>query len=401
MRNITKICFCALLIFCFFVPRPARAAEPVTDIKDATVFTIDEQITDAAGLALASKVKSHVLVRGWFRWENAGNYDSYKWVIPEAHKQGTLFGGGVTVSAIYKGENGLSEAQFRDLATRDPEGNLYPAFGTQDYFHGALENKAYIDYVLSFVYRQIDAGIDSIFMDEVHGAYSPMEGYDEYGLAAFRDYLIKKYVAGKGWSPDDPRWTEKFKIPLDDKNICPDGTIRSFRYNEYLRRFGLLKSPVSKDNPLADEWGTPVSIPPADPTQDYTSARNDRIWKLISDSIREYARGKGRRVIITANGNNRYVDYQTNGIWKEWILKDGRLDARQSMITKWKYTVDTGRELAGDVPDMFFHDWGSEVPFKVLSVPDRIMWMRIYGAEHYCPVKYPINQAVFLNRCSC
>lgn len=402
---------CALLSALIF-PSGARAQEraPVSDIRDATVYTVNESVTDAYGVELAGKVKTHVALRGWFKWAGAPEYAAFAWVVPEMHKKGILFSGGVTVSAIYKNENGLTDERFNDLATRDAAGDLYFAFGNPatNYFHGAIDNPAYLDYVLSFAYSQIDNGIDAIFMDEVHGAYMPGEGYDDYAMVGFRDYLLKKYVGGAGWAADDPRWTGKFNIPLDDPAVCPDGTMRTFSYRDYLKRAGFAKAPFTSGNPLADEWGFVSHLAPADISLNYASERGDRAWKYLADKIREYAAGKGRKVFITANGNNRYVDFQIDGLWYEWIIRDektgatvphcppfeacgfkaaaeGRMDGSLSLMMKWKTVIDHGRILAGPgVPVVFFHDWGPPgIPFVTLSTEDKINWIRLYGAEIY------------------
>src|SRR6185503_16795036 len=97
-------------------------------------------------------------------------------IVRLAHEHGALLGGGVTCSAIYRGETGISDAEFMDLATRDPSGNLYPI--SKSYCHGATANSAYLRYVLKWATQQVDAGVDTLFMDEVSGVYSAHEGYD-------------------------------------------------------------------------------------------------------------------------------------------------------------------------------------------------------------------------------
>ncbi|MEW5945184.1 MAG: hypothetical protein AB1742_03200 [bacterium] len=384
-ENIFRRASFLLAVFWIILFRANQSqCSPVSDIRNATVFTVNEYANEKHGVELASSVKSHVWVRAWFKWANEFEYNG--WAVEEAHRNGALFGGGVTVSSIYRGENGISDERFYDLVTYDPARKLYFALGMEEtnYHHGSLENKAYLDYVLSFAFKQIDAGIDTIFMDEVHGAYSAHEGYDDYGIEGFARYLLEKYAVGRGWKADDKRWGTVFNVPLEDGAICPDGTMKTFEYREYLRRFGFLETPQSPENPLAAEWGFVTGYTPRDPGGSYSSDRSERAWRYLTKRLREYAASKGRKIYITANGNNKYVDYQTNNLWIDWTLKDGRMDAGVPLIMKWKTLVEDGKALAGNVPVVFFHDWGPMgIPFKTLSAEDKINWMRIYGAEMY------------------
>ncbi len=362
-------------------------ANLINSIEEATVFTMNEPIITTATLALAKKFKTHVVLRGWFRWANALDYEKLSFVIPEIHEHGALFGGGVTVPALYKGENGITDEQFMDFATRDPTGNLYPAFGRDDagYYHGSLENKAYIDYALSFALKQIDLGIDTIFMDEVNGNYTPFEGYDDYGIKSFRNYLLKKYVDEKGWKYDDARWEKIFKVPLDNKEICPDGTMKTFNYREYLKRYGFAKEPFGGKNPFANEWGLLPLVSPNRPPENYSEERNERVWKYMCDTLRNYAHKKGKNIIITANGNNKFVDFQINPMFYKWKMEEnGKINWSPSYLFTWKSVVDKGKALVNkDVPVVFFHDWGFVIPWSEISREEKIIWMNLYGAEIY------------------
>lgn len=358
-------------------------AQEVCDIAKATVFSVNEYVNNKDGLDLALSVPSEVLIRPWFRWRNAANYEKDAWVIAEAHKRGVNFGGGVTISAIYRGENGISEETFLDYATRDPHGKPYPAFGDADYFHGAIANKKYLDYALSWAKKQIDAGADNFFMDEVNGAYGILEGFDDYGLAGFREWLIRRYCEEQRWSVNDPRWAEQFRIPLDDKTVCPDGTIRSFDYRAYLQRFGWADKPDHKDNPLRREWGWPGDMRIG---KTYCGHRRETAWQYQCDSLREHARAKGRRIWIAANGLNRHVDFQIQNLWRNVLpKKDGRLDCSMSRLAEFRGHVERSRFLLKkDVPVVIFHDWGKGFPWwDDLTGPERKLWMRLYAPEIY------------------
>ena len=91
----------------------------------------------------------------------------------------------------------------------------------------------------------------------------------------FRQYLIQKYVEEEGWTINDSRWEISKLIDLTDPDQCPDGTINSFNYREYLRAHGWNKQlqppyynnweetprgsdpslPLPPANPLWSDWG--------------------------------------------------------------------------------------------------------------------------------------------------
>jgi hypothetical protein len=119
------ICFVLAVVH---VPYSAHAAtSPSLEVNDLVVWSVNEYTNTDAAVALAARVPSQLLIRGWFKWANANDFAREAHVVPKAHANGQLFGAGVTMSALYRGENGLDEATFLDYATRDPNGRLYPA----------------------------------------------------------------------------------------------------------------------------------------------------------------------------------------------------------------------------------------------------------------------------------
>ena len=89
-------------------PAALRRDRPVEDIQQAIVYTMNELVTSDEELELARKTGSDMLIRGWFKWGGASNYSPYAPLVPKAHAMGALFGGGITCSALYHGENGLN-----------------------------------------------------------------------------------------------------------------------------------------------------------------------------------------------------------------------------------------------------------------------------------------------------
>jgi hypothetical protein len=118
----------------------------------------------------------------------------------------------------------------------------------------------------------------------------------------------------------------------------------------------------------------------------YCGERREEAWRYQCDSLREYARSKGRKVQIAANGVNRHVDFQIQGLWDDTVTKkDGRLDVSRSYVGLWRGALDRSRRLLGrDVPVMFFHDWGDGFPYwGRLTGDEHKLWLRVYAPEIY------------------
>jgi len=353
-------------------PAALRRSQPVDDIGQAVVYTINETILAPEGIELARKTGSDVLIRGWFKWGTAADFSKLAPLVSQAHALGALFGGGITCSALYHGENGLDETLVLDMATRGPEGQLVDAWGESNCRHGTLSNPAYLEYLLDWCQRQIDHGVDYLFMDEINAALQADEGFDDYALADFRQYLLDRH-GQQGWTPTDARWREVYQIDLTDPAIAADGTLGTFHYRAYLKARNLAANPHAITNPLADQWHA------------FREARDDRAWKWLTDAIREYAAARGRRVLISGNGLARYVDLQVLGVWGNWKTAQGRIDLSESQLPEWGSIVAAGWGLAGRrIPVVLFHDWGfGGFPWLEISPEDRRLWMRIRGAEIY------------------
>jgi hypothetical protein len=350
----------------------ARAGEPV-GLDRTIIYTMAEPTRTDQDLNLARRVGSEVLVRAWFKWHDAWDFAALAPLVPKAHAAGALLGGGVTCSALYDGENGLSAVDVLDMATRGPVGERVDAWNTPGCRHGTLSNPRYLQYVLSWCYQQIDAGADYLFMDEIDAALHRNEGFDDYSVGDFREYLLRRYGAeGEGWAGDDARWGARFKVNLADRSIASDGTVRSFAYRAYLKANGWTADPHAAANPLARDWAR------------CRKERDDRAWKQMTDAIRAYARSKGRPVYISGNGLAKYVDLQVLGVWGLFDAKEGEPDFSVERMLDWSSAVRRGRAMVGGrrVPVVFFHDWGfGGFPWLRLAPAQRTLWNRIRGAE--------------------
>ncbi|MGC9261557.1 MAG: hypothetical protein ACP5I8_15955 [Phycisphaerae bacterium] len=351
-----------------------------------TCFTVNEFDLTPHACGLSMAVPSQSWERAWFKWGNAPDWRAMAGDVQKAHAVGALFGGGTTCSALYPHENGITTAEFMDMATRDPHGKLFLVGNS--YYHGSTVCPAYRRYVLKWVKLQIDAGVDTLFMDEVNGAYCNLEGYDRYGLAAFRQYLIRRFVRHEHWSVQDPRWKSRFGIDLTDSKECPDHTIRTFDYAAYLRKNHWADQPIQKSNPLAEIWGTAGDWRLQNIIGDtYCAWRNNSVWHYWVTHIRAYAAKQHRRVWIAANGLNRWVDYQIGGggtIWNFPRSSNGQLDCTSSCLADWRSYYKRSTELLNgkEVPIMIFHDWGVGFPWMdKLTDAERVAWLQAYAPE--------------------
>jgi hypothetical protein len=357
-------------------PAHLRRTAPVAEIGEAVVYTINEGTPSAYSLELARKTGSEVMIRAWFKWNQAPPFARLEALPKQAHAFGARFGGGITCSALYDTENGLTPEQVLDLATRAPDGTLVDAWNQPGVRHGSLSSPAYLDYLFRWCREQIDAGVDYLFMDEHTAALSEREGYDDHSLRDFRQFLLEVNPQTRDWADDDPRWKASLGIDRADRGLCPAGTVASFDYRAYLRAGGLLARPQAAENPLAAAWG------------DFRAWRDDRAWKALTDRIRGYATERGRRVLISANGIAPYVDLQVLGVWGKWATRAGHIDLSEDLVSYWRSLVVQGRQATDGrpLPVVLFHDWGfGEPPFPWLAVSpaEREVWMRTRGAEIY------------------
>ncbi|MBI5833200.1 MAG: hypothetical protein HZB16_12965 [Armatimonadetes bacterium] len=340
-------------------PAELRRATPATDPNDPIVYTMAEMTSTTRALELAKLVGSDMLVRGWFKWAQAPNFGAWSQLPAQAHAFGALFGGGITCSALYDTENGITRPQLLEMATRGPDGTLVDAWDQPGTRHGSLSSPAYLSYLFRWCREQIDAGADYLFMDEHTAALGGNEGFDDASVADFRYWLRNVHEPTRGWAAVDPRWRTQYDLDTDN--------IDTLDY-----RASLAKSPQGRHVSLWHQCRT---------------WRDDHAWKSLTDRIRTYAAEHGRRVWISANGLARYVDLQVLGVWGNWTMRDGHIDFAEDQLPIWRTMVKRGEALAGRrVPVVLFHDWGfGDTPFPWMAAPvaERDRWMRVRGAEIY------------------
>jgi hypothetical protein len=361
---------------------PTRADDQqeaaAASLKNRFIWVMGDGLYNQADVDAVLSYSPELVMRAWFKWGKASAWRPPAAFIKKIQAAGALFGGGGTFSALYPDE--VDKATLERFVDRNPknEPERFAHHPEVNYFHGDVQKKEYLDFALSWVDGQIDAGVDTLFLDEVSGAPSWHTGFSDNGMAEFRKYLIEKYGDGQGWTDADARWRQKLDIDL--KSDAPDGTIRTFDYRRYLVRKGYADDPGKFDFPLKREWGDIYDYVLADT---YLNRRNQTAWRYAVDSIRAYCAKKGRTVTLAANGFNDFVDYQIEGVWWRWKTVNGRLDVSPSYLGNWRDVIDKSDALLGRrVPLAVFHDWGFGMPFfDQIGDADRILWLRVYAPE--------------------
>src|SRR3989339_1834997 len=130
--------FLIVLVISLLLFDGALFAETTPNLSRAVVYTMQETTDSDYGVDLARSVGSEVLVKGWFKWNKASDFTAWKPVAAKVHGWGGLFGGGITCSALYDKENGITHEQLLDMATRGTDGNLVNAWDQPGIRHGSL-----------------------------------------------------------------------------------------------------------------------------------------------------------------------------------------------------------------------------------------------------------------------
>jgi len=383
--SIHKIIFSAIGVLVFVLGAPFAVELgycAVNSIQDATTFAICEyvDIPEIVDELINSGVE--VALRGYFKWGgDPTDWSAIAEGVDRLHEAKIPVIGGFTASTFFLYEDATTEEQFDDFVTRDADGNialLWEPHGA----HYAINNPAVIDFLVEHARAQVEAGLDGFHIDEPHviGATNwnlGNEGYDDYAIAGFRNYLKQKY-------PDftDADW--KLFFDIDD--------IDTFNYREYLAEHGWDKYPTFSYfvNPLAKEWGPliewfdPLWLFTMNPLEIYSEDHfhgwsTRKFLQTLIARLKELEDEAGRPLYTCVNGTAPYVDFQMNWIFAfhnsfrlsivDWILQHRR----------------ASKEFLGkDVPEIFFLDWPASMEwYSTLPEQKKIDWIRIYSADTY------------------
>jgi hypothetical protein len=354
------------------------ADEESAEFRNRFIWVMYDQVFNQSDLDQALACDPDVISRGWFKWGNWGdfNYNQWTWMTGQSAQKDAMFGGGMTVSVLYPDE--VDQEKFLRMVDRDPQNR--PMFlngdSTLGCYLGDFQNKEYLDFVLGWMYRQIDAGAGTLHLDGIAAIPPTNTGYSNLSMGEFNRYLIRKYADQQGWALNDTRWLTVFDIRLSLD--CTDGTLNTFDYRKYLKRKGFEKDPLQYNFPLRLEFGVPWNY-----AGSYCDQRNRDALQYLYGSAKSYAAARGRSVMITMNGYSNFTDYQTMGVWDSWSVTGGRLNISPSYVQHWRDIKEYSlKYLNRDVPLVVFHDWGWGMPFLGEIPPvDQILWLRVYAPE--------------------
>jgi hypothetical protein len=346
------------------------------DLRNRFIWVMYDQVYDQATLDEALSCEPDVVNRGWFKWGNMSDFSwiPWSWMSQQTTQENAILGGGGTVLALYPGE--VDDDMFQRIVDRTAL-NEPMHFGGDpgfDFYNGNLQSREYLNFLLDWIYDQIDAGANTLHLDGI--ADAPSIGFSDSCMYGFNQYLKSKYVTHYGWTVSDSRWQNIFDISLG--NDCTDGTINTFDYRKFLVRNGFVNNPFEFQFPLGKEFGYPWNY-----IGSYADEWNGESCRYLYESVKDYAESKGLDVSLSTNGFSKYVDYQTTGVWSNWSVTGGRLDITPSYIRKWREIKDYSMiNLHKDIPLIVFHDWGFGMPFfDEIPEADQILWLRVYAPE--------------------
>ena len=374
-------------------------AEPPRTLADIRVFAVYEPVLTPRDVDILSRVQPDFICRGWFKWGSTPDWQAVAPLAQACREKDILLQGGITLAALYPGENGIDDSTFRDFACHATDGTPYLCGPSVQagWYHLSLYNPKVIDYLKNQSRLQIDAGACGIWYDEVEGYYdwNATEGYDAYACAAFRDWLIRKFCVGQGWREDDPRWQTRFGIDLARHG----GSIRTFDYLRHLQTTpGKGGRPLAADppqgnpgewatsaNPLYREWGYAWDRKAQGTFRFDTAAAT--FADLLADANR-YAREKyGRTLINTYNHNGTARPGAAflqphNGAQPP--LNQNRLDGRGSFLPFYESVIRDAAEVSPAQPVVFFVDWPGETD-RLTALPraDQTHFFSLYIPEAY------------------
>ncbi len=392
--------FISLGIFSFSYAQSTDSTINLLDGKTVFAFSQlynyshpDQQILD---------LKPDMSIRSWNKWNTTGNspMDFNFDIVKQYHNNGTIFIGGIT-SSVHFLEESADSTEYFDLITKNASNNLViHSYLRTNSARANLANPAYRDYQVKMVKIQIDGGVDGMFFDEVisgfeGSSFNGNEGFDDYTIADFNEYLINKYP---NYTKSD--WIDKFGM-TDTNFIDPlkshNDLINNFNYREYLAVNDWTNNPLTSSNSLASEWGKLIPNRPDITTDNFLAVYTMKYWKDIVTRVRAYAKETyGKEFLITSNGIFPYVDFNSVGMYN-WNkddkgnealyvpVKNGKLEGQISLQSVFKSLYTKSKLTSGDVPTLLFIDWPTQMmdDYNKLSVEEHKNYWKIYAAEAY------------------
>ena len=375
-----------------------RPTAPVP-MDDVTVFAFSQVGTHGSDPQLLA-LGPDMSIRTWTHWDREGlvaadyNLD----YLAACHAAKVRFIGGQSTTTF--ADEWDTRAAFEAVATRDAAGGLVAHDDIVPGLHfGSWSNPTFRDHLLASAKLQIDGGADGMFFDVVEGdftgaSFDADEGFDDYHLADFNDYLLAKYPAGTDFA-------SRFDmLPGNSLNAgVPPGDLGcNFNYRTYLAGRGLSAAPFSPSNPLGAEWTSINGNRPQPGPFTFERAVTYRRFRDVVAALRDYARQQyGRDIYVTANGIFPFVDFQSVGLYgyngdapgggeAEYVpVSNGHLAGGQSLQPVFVNLRTESASVAPGAPVVLFIDWPSRYMTNYLGLPptEREDYWRIYAAEAY------------------
>lgn len=186
------------------------------DVKVVALYqpTVRSAFGGREAADLLPPMQTNLVMRGWWKWGPGFNafYDQLKASIAQLKQKmpNVIYQGGISASYIVREDtwadgSAISHSDFAKMLARDKSGNPIPWGG--DGYLADVASPRYRKYLLGWSQKQIDAGVDSLFLDEVYlaGEMKIAGGADRYltyyQYARYVKMLtssLKSYAASKG-----------------------------------------------------------------------------------------------------------------------------------------------------------------------------------------------------------
>jgi hypothetical protein len=391
-------------MFCALTLIASGGAEPVAGSMDGvSVFSFSQSgLSDPLDTQIV-QAKADLNIRTFNAWANGLKVSEYNPQHLTAKAAGTIPTGGLSATVVFRSE-APSDSAYLDWISRDANGDTVPHDEIVPGAHrGSLASAGFRRHLMELVKTQIDFGTYGIFFDEVDGGfnggskwnYNGNEGFDDHHLKEFNVWLANRFPS---YSKSD--FVKAFGMPATnalDPSKPLDDLVGNFNYRTYLQTKGWSDYPNRSNNPLAALYGSPVGNRMVLHATNFLDSSNTAHWREIVEATRDYARSKGREILVTSNGIEPFVDFNSYGLYK--YNKDGHdgsevvyvpvsgaeLDAKVSLLDAFQTLRRRSKVQSGDAPLAVFLDWPCLFmdSYYALSPRRKMDYWRVYGAEAY------------------
>jgi len=342
---------------------------PPENVKEITSWGFYLQVGSEKDMEELLAVRPEYVCRGFMDWgQPAVDYGQHRLLVDRAHQNGILFEGGISFSPVRPRPGEMPDEEYDDLTTHTPAGRYVDPWENTSYRQAAIHNPRAIDWFLSSMARpQIEAGVDGLHVDEIEGPY-PWRGlgFDRHAIAGFRQWLLARYTA-RGWTETDRRWGTELGVDL----ALHGGTMRQFDFLRHLQSKNLtddLETPrpnmdyefqFQREDALGKLWGNAWHGKYAGSFQ---FEAIERYWaEAVARLKADAARINGRNLIVNENMNwvaRPAVDYTMAHGDLVYHNERGEFDLSVSCAARIEAVKAASHRRAGDVPVVFFIDWG-------------------------------------------